>query len=40
MEFRVLGPMEVRGSNTPLPLDHAKQRALLPVMFRTAEWSG
>ena len=31
MEFRILGPLEVSGSEGPLPLGGAKQRALLAL---------
>jgi DNA-binding SARP family transcriptional activator len=36
MEFRLLGPLEVRDENRPLPLGGAKQRALLAVLLLNA----
>ena len=36
MEFRVLGPLEVRAGDGPLPLGGAKQRALLALLVLNA----
>src|SRR3954454_8343562 len=36
MEYRVLGPLEVRGNEGPLPLGGAKQRALLVLLLLNA----
>ena len=36
MEFRVLGPLEVRADDGPLPLGGAKQRALLALLLLNA----
>jgi DNA-binding SARP family transcriptional activator len=36
MEFRILGPLEVSGSDGPLPLGGAKQRALLALLLLNA----
>src|SRR5512134_2464365 len=36
MEYRVLGPLEVLGSEGPLPLGGTKQRALLAVLVLNA----
>src|SRR5215831_13307358 len=36
MEYRVLGPLEVRGVDGPLPLGGAKQRALLALLILNA----
>ena len=36
MEYRVLGPLEVRGDDGPLPLGGAKQRALLALLLLNA----
>src|SRR5436309_5449058 len=37
MEFRVLGPLEVRDSGRSLPLASAKQRALLALLLVNAD---
>src|SRR3954464_5932501 len=36
MEYRVLGPLEALGSEGPLPLGGAKQRALLALLLLNA----
>jgi DNA-binding SARP family transcriptional activator len=36
MEFRVLGPLEVRDGDRSLPLAGAKQRALLALLLVNA----
>ncbi len=36
MDYRVLGPVEVRGSEGPVPLGGAKQRALLALLLLNA----
>src|SRR6266540_5117591 len=36
MDYRVLGPVEVRGSEGPLPLGGTKQRALLALLLLNA----
>src|SRR5919205_227319 len=36
MEFGILGPLEVRDADRPLPLGGAKQRALLAVLLLNA----
>ena len=36
MEFRLLGPLEVRAGDGPLPLGGAKQRALLALLLLNA----
>lgn len=33
MEFRILGPLEVREGGRPLPLGGAKQRAVLAILL-------
>src|SRR4051812_22798834 len=36
MEFRILGPLEVLGEDGPLPLEGAKQRAVLALLVLNA----
>jgi DNA-binding SARP family transcriptional activator len=36
MDYRVLGPLEVRKDDGPLPLGGAKQRALLALLLLNA----
>ena len=33
LEFRLLGPLEVRNGDSPLPLGGVKQRALLALLL-------
>jgi len=36
MEFRVLGPLEVRAGDRPLPLGGERQRAVLALLLLSA----
>src|SRR4051794_18865106 len=36
LDFRILGPLEVRADDTPVPLSGAKQRAVLAVLLLDA----
>jgi DNA-binding SARP family transcriptional activator len=36
MEFRILGPLDVRSGDTPIPLGGAKQRGLLAILLLNA----
>ncbi|HEX3455584.1 MAG TPA: hypothetical protein VHS03_13235 [Gaiellaceae bacterium] len=36
LDFRLLGPIEVRQAGSALPLARGKERALLAILLRTA----